>query len=188
MTGPWQRFRAALRAAAPGMAAASLAACHTLGLGGPAGVAPRACTLAGFEHAKGQVLARNKKAQRADSKSEPLQYANSIRVNRNIDDAGGWADAGNGWMTWRYWLRSEEARSMAVRLEPFSLPSGGRLWLCSPDGTSRLGPYMGDGPGGMGKLWSTAVLGNEIWLEAQVPAGATDLVKLRIDEAFAAFR
>jgi hypothetical protein len=167
-----------------------LAACQSMG-GGPTGPAPRACSLASFGNAPGLVLQKpraGEKSRRPASKSEPLREAGSLPVNRDVGEPGTWVDAGAGWRSWRFWLRSEEARSMAVRLQPFSLPPGGELWLCSPDGTARLGPYTAQGPGGMGQLWSSAVPGNEIWVEALVPAGDVAAVKVRITEAFAASR
>ena len=117
-----------------------------------------------------------------------LEYATSIPLNRSVYNLGQWVDAGDGWKAWRIWLHSDEARSLAVRIEPFSLPAEGQLWLCASDGTVRLGPYAESGPGGMGKLWSPAVNGNELWVEALVPANHVGDVKLNIVEAQAAYR
>jgi hypothetical protein len=170
------------------LGAVVLAACQTEGT--KAGAAPRACALANFGNAPGVALKPPQKRQKAapQKKSAPLKEAESIPVNRDAGPGDAWVDAGGGWKSWRFWVRSEEARTMAVRLQPFSLPDGGELWLCSPDGTARLGPFTGKGPGSMGQLWSSAVPGNEIWLEALVPEDQTAAVQLRIAEAFAGIR
>ena len=142
----------------------------------PATPAPAACQLAGFGVAPGLELVKPKR---------PGTDANAIPLNRNIADTGAWVDAAPEWRAWRYWLRSETARSVSVHLQPFSLPPGAQFWLCSPDRTTRQGPIGGDGLGGVGQYRSPEVPGPELWLEVLAPAGTERDVSVVIAEAFA---
>jgi hypothetical protein len=151
----------------------------------PTTAAPPACDLAGFGAAPGLDLATLK--TRPKRGQEPSR-AGAILVGQSIADTGAWVDAAPGWRTWRYWVRSETARSVSVRLDPFSLPPAAQLWVCSPDRTTRQGPVTGKGYGDVGRYGSPEVMGPELWLEVLAPAGAEKDVQLVITEAFAAQR
>jgi hypothetical protein len=141
--------------------------------------APAACQLAAFGVAPGLELVKPKKLPKNNA-------PNAIPVNQSISAAGAWVDAGSGWRAWRYWLRSEQATAVSVRIQPFELPPGAEFWLCSPDRTTRRGPVTGKGFGDVGQYRSPEVLGPELWLEVLAPAGAEKNVAFVIAEAFAA--
>jgi hypothetical protein len=151
------------------------------------GPAPRACGLAEFGEAPGLTLP-NPPRRKAGDKSAPAQMAAPLVVGKGTGDMGKWYDAGPGWKAWRLWLRSDEARTMSVHLQPFDLPPAAELWVCAPDGTTRQGPTGGRGPSGNGEFWSASARGPEIWLEVLVPAAGKDAVKLEVDRAFAGLR
>lgn len=140
--------------------------------------APPACQLAAFGVAPGQVVQPKKTARTA--------ARHAIPVNKDIQSAGAWVDAAPGWRAWRYWLRSEEAASIAVRIQPFALPPGAEFWLCSPDRTTRRGPMTGTTLGGTDQYRSPEVSGPELWLEVLAPAGTEKDVAFGVVEVFAA--
>jgi hypothetical protein len=153
----------------------------------PASAVPAPCDLAGFGAAPGEVLSRSRTPGSAShNKSEPLQYAEKFPLNRGVGDTGKWATAGPGWKAWRYWLRSETARSVSVRIDPLELPPYAELWLCTPDRATRKGPITGKGFGDVGRYWSPDFPGAEVWVEVLAPAGTEKAVKLVLTEAFAA--
>lgn len=154
----------------------------------PKGPPPRACGLAEFGEAPGLNLPAPQKSNAASSKSAPAQYAAPLNVDKGTIDAGKWYDPAPGWKSWRLWLRSDTASSMAVHLQPFDLPVGAEMWVCAPDGTSRQGPFTGRGSNGSGELWSTAVKGPEVWLELLVPEDDKDSAKIKITQAFGGVR
>lgn len=162
-----------------------LASCAS---GPPAGPAPRACGLGEFAEVPGITFKPSQKGKAPVSKSAPAAYATPLDVDKGPADIGKWFDPAPGWKAWRLWLRSDEATSMAVQVQPFDLPAGAEMWVCAPDGTSRQGPFSGRGASGNGELWSTAVRGPEVWLELLVPASETDDVKLKIVKAFGGLR
>jgi len=141
--------------------------------------APPACQLAAFGVAPGQELVKPKKPRRDSARD-------AIPVNQGVASIGSWVDAAPGWRAWRYWLRSEQAASVAVRIQPFELPAGAEFWLCSPDRTTRRGPITGKGLGDVGQYRSPEVPGPELWLEVLTPAGTEKDVAFVVAEAFAA--
>lgn len=145
----------------------------------PATPPPAACDLAAFGAAPGQELVKPRRKRAADD-------PNAIPLNLGVADTGAWVEAAPGWRAWRYWLRSETAHSVAVRLQPFELPEGAEFWLCSPDRTTRQGPITGRGLGDVGQYRSPDVPGPELWLEVIAPAGTEKAVTLVMAEAFAA--
>lgn len=159
----------------------ALCACQTSGKKVATAPPPLACELAGFGVAPGQAFVKNQPKRKREA-ADP----NAVPLNLNIADTGAWVAAGPGWQAWRYWLRSETARSVAVRLQPFALPDGAEFWLCSPDRTTRQGPITGKGLGDVGQYRSPDVPGPELWLEVLAPSGAEKEVSLVIAEAFAA--
>ena len=145
----------------------------------PSTPAPAACQLAAFGVAPGLELVKPKKPAKNAARD-------SIPVNQGIAGTGSWVDAAPGWRAWRYWLRSEQAASVAVRIQPFELPPGAEFWLCSPDRTTRRGPVTGKGLGDVGQYRSPDVPGPELWLEVLTPAGTEKDVAFTVAEAFAA--
>lgn len=145
----------------------------------PSTAAPAACQLAAFGVAPGQELVKPKKPPKNMARD-------AIPVNQSIQGTGSWVDAAPGWRAWRYWLRSEQASSVAVRIQPFELPPGAEFWLCSPDRTTKRGPVTGKGFGDVGQYKSPEVPGPELWLEVLTPAGTEKTVSFVVAEAFAA--
>ena len=147
------------------------------------GPPPRACGLAEFGDAPG-IMLPNPPPKKSAGKSAPAQGAAPLDVGKTTATAGKWYDPTPGWKAWRLWLRSDAARTMAVKLSPFDLPYGAQMWICSPDGTLRQGPLGGRGPSGDGEVYSGIAGGPEIWLELIVPAAEQGAVKLGVPQAF----
>lgn len=149
----------------------------------------RPCNGAAFDNAA--VLPLPPAAQPSPApveKSGPLRFANSVPVNGGIGDIGAWEVSGAGWTAWRLRLTSEGAKSLSVHVRPLALPAAAELWLCSPDGKVRHGPFRGNGPNGDGQFWSPAVPGPELWMEVRAPADTAPETRLRIATAFIGFR
>lgn len=119
-------------------------------------------------------------------KAGPLRFAHRVPVNGGVGDIGQWESAGRGWQAWRLRLISENAKSLSVRLQPISLPSAAELWLCSPGGALRHGPYRAEGF--VAPFFSPQVPGPELWLEVLAPASKVPQVELKIADVFAGYR
>ena len=174
-------------AAALVLCAGGLGACQTAP---PArSDAPRACNGTAFADAAALPLPPvSKPFGMAADKAGPLRFANSVPVNGGIGDIGAWNPAGQGWKVWRLRLTSEGAKSLSVHLSPLALPAAAELWLCSPDGKVRHGPFYGKGPAGNGQFWSPQVPGPELWMEVLAPGATVQDAKLKIATAFVGFR
>lgn len=150
---------------------------------------PRPCNSAAFADAAALPLPPAAPPARAPAdKAGPLRFANSVPVNGGIGDIGRWNTVAQGWEAWRLRLTSEDAKSLSVHLGPMALPPEAELWLCSPDGRVRHGPFAGKGPAGNGQFWSPIVPGPELWLEVLAPALTAQNTVLKIDTAFVGFR
>ncbi|HUS25717.1 MAG TPA: hypothetical protein VM369_12305 [Candidatus Binatia bacterium] len=120
-------------------------------------------------------------------KGRALEMADAVPIGGGVKDIGVWKPAGPGWSAWRLKLSSDGAKSLSVRLQPFDLPSGSELWLCTPDG-ARQGPYSRKGPAKTARLQTPALPGGELWLEVLAPVEATSGVQVRIVDAYVGFR
>lgn len=127
-------------------------------------------------------------ARTSADKAGPLRFANSVPVNGGIGDIGRWTTVTPGWDAWRLRLTSEGAKSLSLHVGPIALPLDAELWLCSPDGRVRHGPFRGKGPASNGQFWSPIVPGPELWLEVLAPAVTARNSTLKIDTAFVGFR
>lgn len=174
-------------AAALVLCAGGLSACQTAPTA--RSDAPRACNGAAFADAAALPLPPVSQPSRAPAnKAAPLRFANSVPVKGGIGDISGWNAAGPGWQAWRLRLTSEGAKSLSVHLSPLALPAAAELWLCSPDGKVRHGPFRDKGPAGNGQFWSPVVPGPELWMEVLAPAATSQNAELKIATAFAGFR
>jgi V8-like Glu-specific endopeptidase len=92
----------------------------------------------------------------------------------------------DGGLVWAIAVRSDDAGMIRLHLERMSLPAGAALYVYSRGGQA-FGPYIGEGPGGDGDFWTTAVFGTEAVVQVRIPAGADDAdlhgLAFRITEA-----
>ena len=166
-------------------AAATLAACQAFPGLDPA---PAACAPLSFKGAPALPLPPAEPPAGVPQKGRPLKFANAIPLGGGVGDVGAWTDVAAGWRAWRLKLRSEGAKSLSLHVKPLVLPEAAELWLCEPEGGLRQGPLTGTGPAGSGEVWTAEVPGPELWVEILAPAATAPVVRMRIVEAFAAYR
>jgi hypothetical protein len=150
--------------------------------------APPPCRMEAFRGAAALPLPPVSAPVAAPRKGEPLRFAQSVPIGGGVGDIGGWTAAGPGWLAWRLRLTSAGAKSLSVHIQPLDLPEQAELWLCSPSDVTRHGPVTRRGPDGSGDYWSALVPGPEAWVEILAPAGTEPQVKMKLAEAFAAYR
>lgn len=118
-------------------------------------------------------------------KGQPLQFANTIAVNRELAGEGEWTDFDDGWSSLALRLRSPGARTLSVHLTAATLPARTQVWICSADGRVRQGPYR-EATGG--ELWTPVVPGDEARLEVIVPTRDKAAFSAILAEAYGGFR
>ncbi|MGH8455784.1 MAG: hypothetical protein ACRETW_15670 [Stenotrophobium sp.] len=147
--------------------------------------APPACA-ADFARRAGELVLPPtvSPATKQTGKSEPLRIANTIAYNRRLDASARWTEFDDGWSSLALRLKSDGAKSISVHLTEATLPTGTQIWLCSPDGLTRQGPYRDVMDG---ELWTSVVPGSQAWLEVLVPTAQRDGLKIRLAEIFGGY-
>ena len=118
-------------------------------------------------------------------KSDPFQFASSMRVRKDLAREGAWTDYNDGWSTLALRIASADAKSLALHLTQLKLPERAQIWFCSADGKFRQGPYR-EATGG--ELWTPVVVGEQAKLQIDVPTAAKTDFAGTLDEAFGGFR
>ncbi len=138
---------------------------------------PEACTQAmkNVEHLK---LSRTKE-------DGGDQLSKVIRVGRSLNKASEWIDRADGWSVSTLMLTSPGAISLSVQLSHLSLPRGAQVWLCSPNGRVRHGPYREDDGE---SLWSPVVPGDTAMLQIWSPSNARLSLKGELDSVQGGYR
>lgn len=148
--------------------------------------APPPCA-ANFAQRAGTLKLANTKVPKDlnDSKSAPLQFANTINVSKPLAELGRFSRFDNGWSSLALSVQSEGAQSISVHISAATMPRGTEIWLCAPDGLRKEGPYrelMG------GDVWTPVVPGDIAWLDVLVPSSQENQFKATLAEVFGGFR
>jgi hypothetical protein len=138
---------------------------------------PEACTQAvkDIEHLK---LSRTR-----DGDGDQLSKV--IRVGRSLNRTGEWIDRADGWSVSTLMLTSPGAISLSVQLSELSLPRGAQVWLCSPNGRVRHGPYRQDDGE---SVWTPVVPGETAMLQIWSPSNARLALKGELDSVQGGYR
>lgn len=101
------------------------------------------------------------------------------------DQAGSWEERADGSALWRLRVASTGAASLSLHLSGVHLPAGAELWLYTADGNDMQGPYTAaDGD----SIWTAIARGEEVVLEASMPAAAREQFQLTVAQAFHGYR
>lgn len=117
-----------------------------------------------------------------DSVQRHYAVAQALSANGS---SGSWSQDGDGLWHWRLRLASPGAESLAVQLASLTLPTGAELWLYDAQGRDLQGPYAGDEAG---RLWPALIRGEELVLDARMPASARSDFAIQLQQVFHGFR
>lgn len=106
-------------------------------------------------------------------------------VNQALQDAGVWTDFDDGWSLLSLELRSDGARSLAVRLREAQLPRKSEVWICSADKRVRQGPYR---EATDGDLWTPVVPGNAALIQVWLPTTLRGNFKAQLADVYGGYR
>jgi lysyl endopeptidase len=100
-------------------------------------------------------------------KQHPFRYAVPVEADLGLA-AGQWI-VENGVATWRLRIQSAGAQSLSAHLTHLALPPGASLRIVDPKSGFAHAPYL---PGALRRAgeWSPLVIGDELMLEARMPA------------------
>lgn len=116
-----------------------------------------------------------------------FRFAYPITVNLTMDNAGKWRDLPDGSRLWQCRIQSANALGLALTLENFELPKGGKLFLLAPDGSSVLGAYDADNNSASRKFFIGFVRGQEAILEYLEPKNVDKKANFAIKTVYHAY-
>jgi hypothetical protein len=125
--------------------------------------------------------------EEAPRKDRPYRFAVAVPLGLSLA-AGQWELADAATAVWRLRVTIPGARSLSLRLFPLVLPQGGSVRLYDPalqEGTDR--PYTPADARRRG-AWTPMVHGDEVVVEARVPAGTESQLQLGIADAYYGYR
>lgn len=115
------------------------------------------------------------------AKNESFQFAFPVPVKLNPENSGFWKRSGDE-MIWTIGIRSKNARSLNLILEPFQIPTGAYFYLYNSDLTIVRGAF-GAGNNNPSCILPTVPLpGDKIILEYHIPVGAESIGTLGISQ------
>ncbi|NGY04460.1 hypothetical protein [Solimonas terrae] len=124
-------------------------------------------------------------APRHASNDNDVDIAQIHTVNQPLQQIGVWNDQGDGWSVLALTLGSRRARSIAVRMRDVKLPKQSALWLCSPDGKLRQGPYT-EAPNG--ELWSASIASSQARVEVWLPTPSRDAFSAELTDVYGGYQ
>jgi hypothetical protein len=110
----------------------------------------------------------------------PMRFAVPIAVAHSPLFDGTWEWLGEDRLVWRLRVLSAGARTLNFGFTRYSMPSGGRLFLYSADGTYVVGPFTERDNEVHGQLWTPVVRGEEVVIEVDVPVESEPDLELEL--------
>ena len=118
----------------------------------------------------------------------PLRFAEPLQVEISPDKQGTWETIKDGYRLWRLRIVSEKAVSLNLGFSRYVMPSGGRLFIYSPDFSTVLGSFTAVDNEEHGQLWTPLVPGQEVVIEVTLPPEVESLLELELAKVNHAYR
>jgi hypothetical protein len=114
-------------------------------------------------------------------KDEPPRFAYSIPVTISPYSHGSWQQIiDESTQIWRVRIVSQGAVNLNLGFTKFKMPSGGCMFIYSPDQRTILGPYSEKDNEVHGQLWTPIINGDVIIIEVTVPSQSISELELEI--------
>ncbi|MEM9304324.1 MAG: Ig-like domain-containing protein, partial [Pseudomonadota bacterium] len=126
-------------------------------------------------------------AAKAESDSEPRQYAVPMKVAATPSSHGRWESLDDGGRRWLLTVTVPGATDVNLGFDRFELPPGASLTVLSPAHRMHRGPFGPEHNRPHGERWLAPLPGEEVVLQLDVPAGASAW-DLRLGHVGAGFR
>ncbi len=118
----------------------------------------------------------------------PYRFAVPSPVAVTPGTHGTWEETGEGTALWRLRVVSPDAHSLNLGFTRFVMPEGGRLYVYAPDMSTWLRPYTTADNASHGELWTPVLLGGDLVVEVDLPAGARDELQLHLGSVNVGYR
>ncbi len=117
----------------------------------------------------------------------PLRFAEAFLLGRSASEVGTWTTEANGDEVWRLRIETPEAKSINLGFSKYRMPVGGNLVISSGDKSQSIRPFTADDNDDHGELWTPIIDGDNVLIEARVPAGKRASLQLELQAINAAF-
>jgi hypothetical protein len=118
--------------------------------------------------------------RRREEMGLPPRFATSIPLSLSPQLNGIWRVLPSGNLLWSLRVRSPGALSLNFVFNPYHMPSGGRLFISTPDGSHRMGPFTDGDNESHGQLWTPVLPGEEAVLQLEIPPSMLPFLRLRL--------
>ena len=108
------------------------------------------------------------------------RFAENIEVSITPETHGVWEVVDDETAVWRVRLKSNGARSLNLGFTKYNMPTGGSLYLYTPDLERQMGPFTPSDNEEHEQLWTPIVEGDEMVIEVQVPVLKVDELELTL--------
>src|SRR5690349_6323705 len=98
----------------------------------------------------------------SESRGEPPRFAIPITVTLTPTTDGTWERLGGDRLLWRLRITSPGAISLNLGFARYHMPSGGKLWLYTPDYQILRDPFTDAVNASHGQLWTPLLEGDQI--------------------------
>ncbi len=110
----------------------------------------------------------------------PYRFAVSRHVAADVDTSGTWEQIDSDTWMWRLHIVSAGATALSLGFTDYYMPSGGKLFVYSRDGSEVLGPYTERDNARHGQLWTPIIDSDDIVVELTIPLAEVDNLKLTL--------
>ena len=125
---------------------------------------------------------------RRQEENKPYRFGVHIPVKLGLDNAGEWLQLDNGDRIWRLTIRSNQAKGLQLLYSDFYIPTGGRVFLYTPDREQVLGAYTSRNNKVDGKFATSITYGDQVIIEYVEPAAVKGQGRLVIEKIVHAYR
>ncbi len=100
-----------------------------------------------------------------------FNFATTFDVSFTTQNSGEWSVADDGTQVWKLKIYSKGAKSINLIFDKFSLPDGARVFLFNEKESYYLGAFTSFNNKSSGKFAVSPVLGDELTVQYEIPAG-----------------
>lgn len=122
-----------------------------------------------------------------DQTPGPLRFAEPHSTQIRPSTHGTWETLVDGRRLWRVRIASPGAESINLGFSRYRMPTGGQLFVYAPDYDPSYGPFTAADNEAHGELWTPLIPGDEVIIEAVLPANETtqlDLILGRVNHGY----
>ncbi len=117
-----------------------------------------------------EQIIEQERIEQQSNQTKPYKFAETINVDLNMNNDGGWTTLEDGSSIWQLKITSYDAYSLNLIYDIFHIPSGAEFFLYSEDRTMVIGAFTNSNHKPHGGFSTAPVQGETVILEYNQPA------------------